>query len=167
MPFQLDGLSLPIGYWSVPSNASVSPYVPGAWPYIQRAAGWARKHGLHTIIDLHGAPGSQNGYDNSGQRTGSPQWALNSANVKATLAIIQVIAAQLGPMIDAIELLNEVAGFLGSAWDTAVRGYWKSGFEVVRQTAGDDVLVVIGDAFETVDVRASFPRKIGNFCELG
>jgi aryl-phospho-beta-D-glucosidase BglC (GH1 family) len=122
--------------------------------------GWARKHGLHTIIDLHGAPGSQNGYDNSGQRTGSPQWALNSANVKATLAIIQVIAAQLGPMIDAIELLNEVAGFLGSAWDTAVRGYWKSGFEVVRQTTGDDVLVVIGDAFETVDVRACFPSKL-------
>jgi len=118
--------------------------------------GWARKHGLHTIIDLHGAPGSQNGYDNSGQRTGSPQWALDSANVKATLAVIQVIATQLGPMIDAIELLNEVAGFLGSAWDTAVRGYWKSGYDVVRQTAGDDILVVIGDAFETVDVRA-FP----------
>ena len=118
--------------------------------------GWARKHGLHTIIDLHGAPGSQNGYDNSGQRTGSPQWALDSANVKATLAVIQVIATQLGPMIDAIELLNEVAGFLGSAWDAAVRGYWKSGYDVVRQTAGDDILVVIGDAFETVDVRA-FP----------
>jgi len=116
--------------------------------------GWARKHGLHTIIDLHGAPGSQNGYDNSGQRTGSPQWALDSANVKATLAVIQVIATQLGPMIDAIELLNEVAGFLGSAWDTAVRGYWKSGYDLVRQTAGDDILVVIGDAFETVDVRA-------------
>lgn len=118
--------------------------------------GWARKHGLHTIIDLHGAPGSQNGYDNSGQRTGSPQWALDSANVKATLAVIQVIATQLGPMIDAIELLNEVAGFLGSAWDTAVRGYWESGYDLVRQTAGDDILVVIGDAFETVDVRA-FP----------
>lgn len=116
--------------------------------------GWAQKHGLYTIIDLHGAPGSQNGYDNSGQRTDSPQWALNSANVNATLTIIQVIAAQLGPMVDAIELLNEVAGFLGLAWDSAVRGYWKSGYEVVRQTAGDNVLVVIGDAFETVDVRA-------------
>ena len=146
--------SLPIGYWSVPSNVSVSPYIPGAWPYIQRAVGWARKHGLHTIIDLHGAPGSQNGYDNSGQRTGSPRWALQSENVDATLAIIQVIASELGPMIDAIELLNEVAGFFGEAWDTAVRGYWKRGYEVVRQTAGDDILVVIGDAFEGVNVRA-------------
>ena len=73
--------------------------------------------------------------------------------MNATFTIIQVIAAQLGPMVDAIELLNEVAGFLGSVWDSAVRGYWKSGYEVVRQTAGDGILVVIGDAFETVDVR--------------
>lgn len=150
--------SLPVGYWSVPSNISVSPYIPGAWPYIQRAVGWARKHGLHTIIDLHGAPGSQNGYDNSGQRTGSPQWALNSADVNATLVVIQVLASQLGPMVDAIELLNEVAGFLGTAWDAAVRGFWKSGYQVVRQAAGDDILVVIGDAFEGVNVRI-FARR--------
>ena len=149
-----DRFSIPIGYWSVPSNISVEPYIPGAWPYIQRAVTWARTHGLHTIIDLHGAPGSQNGYDNSGKRTGSPQWALDPANVNATLAIIEVLASQLGPVVDAIELLNEVAGFLGPAWDSAVRGYWKSGYEVVRQAAGDNVVVVIGDAFEGADVRA-------------
>ena len=55
--------------------------------------------------------------------------------------------------MDAIELLNEVARFLGSAWDSAVRGYWESGYEVMRQAAGDNVVVVIGDAFEDVDVR--------------
>jgi len=111
-------------------------------------------HGLHTIIDLHGASGSQNGYDNSGQRTNSPQWALDSANINATLAVIQVLASELGPNVDAIELLNEVAGFLGSAWDSAVRQYWQSGYTVVRQTAGDNVVVVIGDAFEGVNVRS-------------
>ena len=79
--FQIDGFSIPVGYWSVPSSISASPYIPGAWPYIQRAVTWARTDGLHTIIDLHGAPGSQNGYDNSGQRTNSPQWALDPANV--------------------------------------------------------------------------------------
>ena len=56
-------------------------------------------------------------------------------------------------MKDTIELLNDVAGFLGSAWDSAVRDYWR-GYEVVRQAAGDNVVVVIGDAFEGVDVRA-------------
>ncbi|KAH8994868.1 glycoside hydrolase [Lactarius akahatsu] len=147
----LTHVRIPVGYWSVPTNTSVSPYIPGAWPYLQRAVGWARSHGLHTIIDLHGAPGSQNGYDNSGQRTNSPQWALNSTNVNATLAVIQVLASELGPNVDAIELLNEVAGFLGSAWDSAVRQYWQSGYAVVRQAADDNVVVVIGDAFEGVE----------------
>jgi glucan 1,3-beta-glucosidase len=159
-------ISIPVGYWSVPSDISVSPYIAGAWPYIKRAVTWARTHGLHTIIDLHGAPGSQNGYDNSGQRTSSPQWALNPANVNTTLTIIEVLASQLGPMIDAIELLNEVAGFLGSAWDSAVRDYWRRGYEVVRQAAGDDVVVVIGDAFEGVDVRAFASEVPSTFDKL-
>jgi hypothetical protein len=102
----------------VPVNVSVSLYIPGAWPYIQRAVGCAQKHGLqHTTVDLHdGAPGSQTRYDNLGQRTSSPQCALQSENVDATLAIIQVIASELGPVVDAIELLNEVASFYGEAW---------------------------------------------------
>ena len=111
----MDGLSLPIGYWSVPSNVSASLYIPGVWPYIECTVGWAQKHGLYTIIDLHGAPSSQTRYDNSRQHTNLPQWALESANMNATFTIIQVIAAQLGPMVDAIELLNKVAWFLGSA----------------------------------------------------
>lgn len=34
---------------------------------------WAGNHGVNVIIDLHGVPGSQNGFDNSGQR-GSANW---------------------------------------------------------------------------------------------
>lgn len=34
----------------------------------------ARKHGLYTILDLHGAPGSQNGRDHSGDRRGPLLW---------------------------------------------------------------------------------------------
>ncbi|KAI0264501.1 glycoside hydrolase [Gloeopeniophorella convolvens] len=147
----LTHVRIPVGYWSVPTNASVTPYIPGAWPFMQRALGWARAHGIHVIVDLHGAQGSQNGYDNSGQRTSSPQWALDQDNVDATLNVIQVIASELGPQVDAIELLNEAAGFLGSAWDSAVRSYWKNGYGVVRQAAGSNPVVVIGDAFEGVD----------------
>jgi hypothetical protein len=43
----------------------------------------------------------------------------------------------------AVELLNEVA-------DCAVRDYLRRGYEVVRQAAGDNVVVVIGDAFEVL-----------------
>ena len=32
-----------------------------SWPRIVRAINWADKYGLGVLVDLHGAPGSQNG----------------------------------------------------------------------------------------------------------
>ncbi|KAI0067460.1 glycoside hydrolase family 5 protein [Artomyces pyxidatus] len=151
----LTHVRIPVGYWSVPTstNGTFPPYISGAYPYLQQAVQWARAHNIHVIIDLHGAPGSQNGYDNSGQRTSSPSWALNQANIAATLETINVLA---GLDVDAVELLNEVAGFLGSVWDTAVRAYWKSGYGAVRQVGGNNMQVVIGDAFEGVSAWEGF-----------
>ena len=145
-------IRIPLGYWSIPTNNSASPYIPGAWPYFLQALKWARAHNVHAIVDLHGAPGSQNGYDNSGQRTGSPQWALDQDNVDGALDAIRVLAREAGSMLDGIELLNEAAGFLGGAWPGVIRQYFLDGYEIVREEAGDDVQVVIGDAFEGVDV---------------
>ncbi len=53
--------SLPISYWSVPIGQDTGPYVTGAWPYILQALEWANNHGIYIILDLHGAPNSQNG----------------------------------------------------------------------------------------------------------
>jgi glucan 1,3-beta-glucosidase len=39
------------------------------------------------MIDLHGAPGSQNGFDNSGRRGGA-DWANNYNNVQRTRDVI-------------------------------------------------------------------------------
>lgn len=59
-----NSVRLPIGYWNViqddnnlfaPQNVSVS------LKYIDNAFSWAEKYGLTVLIDLHGAPGSQNG----------------------------------------------------------------------------------------------------------
>jgi glucan 1,3-beta-glucosidase len=33
----------------------------GAWPRVLRAVSLAEKYGIGVLIDLHGAPGSQNG----------------------------------------------------------------------------------------------------------
>lgn len=106
------------------------------------------------MIDLHGAPGSQNGYDNSGQRTSSPVWGLNPANITRTLNILNTIASEIGHQVDVIELLNEVAGFDGSQWVSAVTSFWQDGYDIVRNATGSSVKVMIGDAFLGVDVRS-------------
>ncbi|TEB33365.1 glycoside hydrolase family 5 protein [Coprinellus micaceus] len=159
----LNHVRIPVGYWSVPVTSgdtrystSPDPYIPGAWPYLLRGLNWARKHGVHVIIDLHGAPGSQNGYDNSGQRTGSPRWALDQDNVGRTVDVVKFIAQNVGGLIDVLELLNEPAGFRGDAWESAVRGFWEDGYDAVREVAGEEMRVMIGDAFLGVNHWTNF-----------
>ncbi|EJD06576.1 glycoside hydrolase family 5 protein [Fomitiporia mediterranea MF3/22] len=148
----LNHVRIPLGYWSVPmdDNESVSPYIAGAWPYFLRALNWAKSNSLNVIVDLHGAPGSQNGYDNSGQRTNNPVWATGDGNVNRTIEILSFIAEKAGGMIDVLELLNEAAGFISSEWATTIRQFWQDGYNAVRQAAGSGMKIMIGDAFLTV-----------------
>ncbi|KAA1467483.1 glycoside hydrolase [Dentipellis sp. KUC8613] len=152
----LTHVRIPVGYWSVPTNQSVAPYIPGAWPYLLKALNWARNNSIHVIIDLHGAPGSQNGYDNSGQRTNNPVWGVNPANISRTLDVLNTISEQIGGMVDVVELLNEAAGFRGDNWASAVRQFWQDGYNTVRDAAGQTVKVMIGDAFLGVQSWTNF-----------
>lgn len=66
----LNHVRLPVGFWSIVGNSS-EPYPVGAYPYVKKAVDWAKKYGLRVIIDIHGAPGSQNGYDKYDSSIGS------------------------------------------------------------------------------------------------
>lgn len=57
--------SVPVGYWAV-DLLDYEPYVSGQYPWLIQAINWCQELGLNALIDLHGAPGSQNGQDNSG-----------------------------------------------------------------------------------------------------
>lgn len=59
--FSLNHVRVPIGYWAWDVSAG-EPYIQGQLPYLRDAVKWAGNHGLKLIIDLHGVPGSQNGY---------------------------------------------------------------------------------------------------------
>lgn len=157
-----------IGYWSVPLTSSdtnyttsVSPYIPGAWPYLLQALNWARKYQLHVILDLHGAPGSQNGYDNSGQRTGNPLWGTNTT-VPRTFDVINFIVKNIGGMIDMFELINEPAAYVGTI-NALLPDFYKQGYQLVRDIAGDDLQVMIHDGFLGVQVSGTGPymRSLG------
>ncbi|KAF8808719.1 glycoside hydrolase [Phlegmacium glaucopus] len=167
----LNHVRIPIGYWSIPltssdtnTSTSTAPYIPGAWTYLLRALTWARNHSVHVIIDLHGAPGSQNGYDNSGQRTSDPIWGVTPANITRTIDTLRFIVENVDGMVDVIELLNEAAGFKGDDWAAAIRQFWLDGYDVVRQAAGAGIKVMIGDAFLGVQSWTNFlvpPRGQG------
>ena len=60
--FRLNHVRIPIGYWAF-NVAPGEPYISGQQAYLLQAISWAQTYNLKVIIDLHGAPGSQNGYD--------------------------------------------------------------------------------------------------------
>ncbi|RDL37190.1 (Trans)glycosidase [Venustampulla echinocandica] len=69
----LDHVRIPFSYWAVKTYDG-DPYVfRTSWRYLLRAIEWARKHGLRINLDVHGLPGSQNGWNHSG-RQGSIGW---------------------------------------------------------------------------------------------
>lgn len=47
---------------------------------------------MKVIVDLHAAPGSQNGWEHSSSRDGSLQWGQTDANIQDTVAVIDFLA---------------------------------------------------------------------------
>ncbi|KAI0147416.1 glycoside hydrolase family 5 protein [Xylariaceae sp. FL1272] len=74
----LDHVRIPYSYWAVQTYDD-DPYLfRTSWRYLLRGIEWARKYGLRVNLDLHGLPGSQNGWNHSG-RQGVIDW-LNGTN---------------------------------------------------------------------------------------
>lgn len=140
------------------------PYVTGSAQYLDKAIGWARQTGLKVWIDLHAAPGSQNGFDNSGHK-GDVGWGKGST-VKDTLTVIQTIANKYAQrsyqdVVVAIELLNEpLASSIEGDGVGEVMQFYKDGFGEVRTVS--DTPVVMHDAFvnsSTFDGTLSWPGQ--------
>lgn len=138
---------IPIGYWAYDNSGS--PYSSGAAPYLDQAIAWARQVGLKVIVDLHGAPGSQNGFDNSGQRMPRPTWQSGDT-VQKTLSVLNTIQTKYGDssyddVIAGIELLNEP---LTSELNLdEVKQFERDGYNQQR-TISDSRVVVIQDGFQ-------------------
>lgn len=64
----LDHVRIPFSYWAV-QTYDEDPYLfRTSWRYLLRGIEWARKYGLRINLDLHGLPGSQNGWNHSGHQ---------------------------------------------------------------------------------------------------
>ncbi|KAF2766832.1 putative Exo-beta-1,3-glucanase [Teratosphaeria nubilosa] len=142
----LNFVRIPIGYWSV-SPIDGEPYVQGAYDYLGKALDWADTYGLKVMIDLHGAPGSQNGFDNSGKR-GPVGWGKNDTIDQTYTALNKIRDDHAShPAVAAIELLNEPAGTFGVDKST-IEGFYTQGY---NNLADSNVAVAIHDGFLGVD----------------
>ncbi|KAF8335342.1 glycoside hydrolase family 5 protein, partial [Cantharellus anzutake] len=146
----LNHVRIPIGYWAFDTSGG-EPFISGQYPYLLKAVGWARNQGLFVIIDVHGLPGSQNGFDNSG-RKGPVNWPNSQSNIDRSNTIIQTLAVEFSKasyanVVSAIQPVNEPAGFVGGNILPVTRQYYYGSYDKIRNNGGNMVLV-LHDAFQ-------------------
>lgn len=150
----LNFVRIPIGYWALDNKHTY--YCQGnQLGYLKQAVVWARNAGLKVVIDLHGAVGSQNGFDNSGKK-GKLNWFTQESYKTRTIAVIQSLAQTFANDYDtvaSIELLNEPLTTAGPSNAVPfMLDFCNKGISAVRSPSGgntpSDYAVMIHDGFQ-------------------
>ena len=117
--------------------------------YLLRLLQWCRELGLQVWPDMHTAPGSQNGFDNSGQAMASGSscggWSGTADHVQRSLNAIQSVTRQIvrdgyGDVVTGFGLLNEP---FKDCDKRVYEAFINEGLEIVRQELGRDTHVYI------------------------
>ncbi|KAI0362308.1 glycoside hydrolase [Trametes cingulata] len=112
----INTVRLPIGYWSLgPTFCQGTPFEPVAgvyensWGRVVRAINMASDAGLGVLVDLHGAPGSQNGQPHSGISDGNINLFDSDWYINKTITVLTFLTQRLINVTNVvgIQLLNE------------------------------------------------------------
>lgn len=139
----LTSVRLPVGYWVL---GDAPPFV-GAVETLDNAFTLAARHNLTVLLDLHGAPGSQNGSDHSG-KSGPLEWDKKPENIARTLDVLEALARRYGkrPNLMGLELLNE------PSWNVPIatlQKFYQDAARRVRPHVSADKFVVFHDGFRS------------------
>ncbi|CAB9504723.1 Sporulation-specific glucan 1,3-beta-glucosidase [Seminavis robusta] len=130
------------------------PWIVGdRWKYFLRMCGWAREIGLEVWPNIHTAPGSQNGFDNSGQQNSVKTcggWSDNPHNIQRSLNVLLEVAAaikraNITDVVTGFGLLNEP---FGDCSRDRYKQFLQDGMNIIRSVLGDDIGIYMSDLFQ-------------------
>ena len=111
---QLNTIRLPFYYLNILNEDLTRKPEEEAFAYLDWFIGNAAKQGLYVVLDLHGAPGSQNGYEHSGAAKREANLWNSEENVAATVSLWEYVASHytysrpdLGAWVATYDLMNE------------------------------------------------------------
>ncbi|KAK5127477.1 hypothetical protein LTR85_006816 [Meristemomyces frigidus] len=141
----LTAVRIPLGYWAV-DLLDYEPYVSGQYPHLIQAVQWAGELDLNVMVDIHGAPGSQNGWEETGL-VGPVAFSANTSNSDRTLKVLQNLTSeftksQYKGVVTNIELLNEPLIGLPE-----LKTFYTSGYNLIVPANTSGVNVTIHDGF--------------------
>ena len=160
-------LRIPVGHWIFGPpypyhpkyGAAPHPYVEGGIDVLDRAFDWARANGQQIVLDLHAAPGCQNGFDNGGI-AGVCEWHTREEFVAHSVSVLARLAERYraSDALGAIEVLNE------PRWDVPTPflvDYYERAYAAIRaHCRAEKVAVVFHDGFRS-------HREFGDFLRPG
>ena len=138
----INSVRLPIPWWL----EGESPYF-SALPYIHQAMKWATEVELDVLLDLHTAPGCQNGFDNGGIQD-VMTWHLDQMNIDKTVDKLEFITKEFShyPSFWGIQVLNEPHGTIDM---NVIQAFYMDAYQRIRKHTNK--VIVFHDAFRPTD----------------
>ncbi|KAB1214504.1 putative glucan 1,3-beta-glucosidase A [Morella rubra] len=157
---RINTVRIPVGWWIAFDPNPPSPFIGGTLEALDNAFSWAQSFNIKCIIDLHAAPGSQNGMEHSASRDGSTGWPTPD-NISQTLDVIDFLASRYArhPALLGIELLNEPSVTMVPL-DTLV-SYYRQGYQIVRKYS-QTAYVIICQRIGNADPLELYQANIGS-----
>ena len=162
----INAVRIPLGHWIFGANypyhrtygESKHPFVLGGIDILDQAFEWAEELGLAIILDLHAAPGCQNGFDNGGIKDVC-EWHTDEAYLNHSLWVLEELAKRYNgrPALHGIEVLNE------PRWDVPtdlLKKYNTDGYHRIRlHCKPEDTAVVYHDGFRSYREYLGFMKE--------
>ncbi|XP_010523313.1 PREDICTED: glucan 1,3-beta-glucosidase A-like [Tarenaya hassleriana] len=157
----INTVRIPVGWWIASDPDPPSPFIGGSLEALDNAFSWAESYEIKCIIDLHAAPGSQNGMEHSSSRDGTTGWPTNSDYISQTLDVIDFLASRYSkhPALLGIELLNEPSE-VSVPLDLLV-SYYKRGYDIVRKHSAS-AFVILCQRIGNADPMELYQANIGS-----
>jgi glucan 1,3-beta-glucosidase len=144
---------VPLPHWILGDVKVDEPWIVGArWKYFKRLCEWCRQIGLEVWPNIHTAPGSQNGFDNSGRQNlikTCAGWNDNPKSIPRSLRVVDQVTKQikkdeLSDVVTGFGILNEP---FADCNFTMYQDFLDSGLVIVRRNLGPDINVFVSDLF--------------------
>ncbi|CAG7856868.1 glucan 1,3-beta-glucosidase [biofilm metagenome] len=162
----INAVRIPVGHWILGSKYPYHrtygeekyPFVEGGIEILDQAFDWAEELGLLILLDLHAAPGCQNGFDNGGI-LGVCEWHTDETYINYSLDVLEQLAQRYHgrPALHGIQVLNE------PRWDIEtglLKQYNLNGYERIRQYCKpEDTAVVFHDGFRSFREYLDFMKE--------
>ena len=136
---------IPVPWWIFPEldNSNIPYHSP--LRYLDQAMEWAKETSLSVMIDLHTAPGSQNGFDNGGI-DGVLTWHHDPKNIEKTVEVLKALASRYGlhPALHSIQALNEPHWTIDLS---ILQSFYRQVYQTIRPILPKHVAIVFHDGF--------------------